>query len=320
MPTSNTTSYTISAADCIRMALEDINIVGQGDSVTDYDYGIAENKLNLMIKSWQNQAEHLWVRQKIILFLQKAQSAYEISLTSTDNVTADEINSTQLTANAIVGATTITVSSSVGFAASDKIGIQLDSGYFFWTTVVNVLSATSIQITNPFASTATAGLYVFGYTNRLTTVFNPYSATRHLITSTLDTPLLFQSYLDYTNMPNKVSLGAPNMWSYDRQIDKLIINIWQNPSDVSYYLNFVVDRKIQDMNVNDDDFDFPQEWGEAIELNLAVKLAPVYGKAQGENFAKLEQQAQESLMRAMENDNELGSIYIMPSRSGLRGR
>ncbi len=320
MTTSNSTDFTITAADCIRMALEDINVIGRGDNISDYDYGVANNKLNLMIKAWQNQSEHLWVRQKAVLFLQKAQSSYEISLTSTDHFTYDIPDKTTLSVAAVLGATSLTVTSSAGFATNDHIGIQLDSGYFFWTTVSGVPSATSINITNPLTSAASLGLYVFGYTNPLTTIFNPYSATRNLITSNLDTPLIYQSYTDYTNMPNKANLGTPNMWSYDRQLDKTVINIWQNPADVSYYINFVVDRKIQDVDINSNTFDFPQEWGEPIELNLAVRLAPVYGKAQGDNFAVLQSQAQESLTRALENDNELGSLYIIPSRAGVRGR
>lgn len=318
MPTSNSTDFTITAADCIRMALEDIGVLGEGDYLNDYDYGVAKNKLNLMIKAWQNQAEHLWVRQKIVMFLQKGQSLYQISSTSTDNFTSDIPDKTTLTADAALGATTITVASSAGFVASDYIGIQLDSGSFFWTTVVIAPSATSITITAPLPSAATSGLYVFGYTNKLTTTFQAYSATRRLISSSIDTPIIYQSYTEYTNMPNKTTTGTPNMWSYDRQLDNFIINIWQTPADVSYYINFVVDRKIQDVDVTSDNFDFPQEWSEAIELNLAVKLAPTYGKAQGDNFQVLNQQAQESLARALENDNELGSVYIVPSSGGFR--
>ncbi|MFA5695924.1 MAG: hypothetical protein WC917_00460 [Bacilli bacterium] len=320
MTTSNTTDFSITADDCIQAALEDINVIGEGDSVSAYDYGIAKNRLNLMLKGWQNQAEHLWVRQKVVLFLQTNQPSYEISLTSADHFTADTIRTTTTTANAILGATTLAVTSSAGFLVNDYIGIQLDAGTMFWSTVANVPTGTSIQINNALPSVASSGVYVFGYTNKITNVFNAYSATRRLISSNIDVPLLYVSYTDYTNMPNKFSLGTPNMWSYDRQTDKFVINIWQNPSSVQYYINFVVDKKIQDIDFTTDSFDFPQEWSAAIVSNLAVRLAPTYGKAQGENFAQLKEQAKEDLVWALENDNELGSIYIMPSRDGVRGR
>lgn len=320
MTTSNSTDYTITATECITMALEEIGVMGEGDQLSPYNYGVGKGRLNLLLKDWQNFAEHLWVRQKAVLFLQKNQYSYEISSTSTDNITADALDSTTLTVAAAIGATTLTVASSTGFVASDIIGVQLDSGSFFWSTVVSAPSATSILIADALTGAAGIGKYVFGYTNRLTTVFNAYSATRRLITSNIDIPLIYQSYTDYSNMPNKTNMGTPNMWSYDRQIDKFIINIWQNPSDVSYYINFVLDRKIQDIDTSIDNFDLPQEWSNPIMLNLAVALAPAYGKAQGENFQKTEKNAEAALARALRNDNELGSIHIIPSRSDIRGR
>jgi len=326
MTTSNTVSFTITQSDAIRAAFEHIGIIGEGDSISSYDYGVAQSKLNLMLKNWQNQAEHLWVRQKIILFLQASQPSYSISLTSTDHITADINTSTglplttQLTAANVIGNTDITVTSSAGFVAGYYIGVQTTDGTLFWSTVNTVLSPTSVRLSDALTSATAIGGYVFGYQNKITTIFNPIKAIRRLISSNIDVPLLYQAYDEYLQMPNKFTTGTPNMWSYDRQIDQMIINIWQNPVDVSYYLIFAVDRKIQDMNVNSDSFDLPQEWGDAIITNLALALAPIYGKAQGENFQELKMQAKENLMMALENDDELGSIYIMPSRSGVRGR
>lgn len=320
MTTSNSSDFTITADDCIQAALENISIIGEGDSVSAYNYAIVKTRLNLMLKAWQNQAEHLWVRKKITLFLQTNQPSYEISPTSTDHVTADVIRSTTLSAAASSGDTILTVTSSSGFLVGDQIGILLSTGYLFWTTVTNVPTATSVHINSALTSSAVSGANVLGYTNQFSSIFNATSAVRRLISSNNDVPILYQSYNDYLNMPNKFVQGTPNMWSYDRQIDKYIINIWQNPSNTLYYLIFAVDTKIQDIDVNTDNFDLPQEWCAAIVSNLSVWIAPAYGKAQGENFAQLKEQAKEDLMWAMESDNELGSIHIVPSRSGVRGR
>lgn len=309
-------------ADAIQRAFEAITVYGEGDSVSAYDGGVGKFWANSMLKSWQNQAEHLWVRQKVILFLQALQPTYTISLTSADNFTADIPVSAQLTVANIVGDTIINVADSSIFTNGAHIGIQTNSNNFFWTTIASKPTATTIQISAPLTSAASIGLYVFSYINKVTNIFNvsTLGATRRLIASQIDIPILWQSYVDYNNMPNKLTAGTPNMWSYDRQRDSFIFNIWQNPKDVSYYLNFLVDRKIQDVNVNSDEFDLPQEWSDAFVLNLAVRLAVVYGKAQGENFQELKAQAADSLMKAMENDNELGSLYIIPSRGGVRGR
>jgi hypothetical protein len=281
---------------------------------------VAKDELNLMLKAWQNQMEHLWVAQKISLFLQRAQPSYTISTTSTDHITSDVPVYTQISTAVVIGTAIINVTSTTGMNNGDYIGIQTDSETFFWSRILYVLSGTQVQIVGTTTDTSAVGLYVFTYTNQVTSIFNPVMAVRRLITSQLDTPLIMQAYLDYMRMPNKFTLGTPNAWSYDRQRDYLTINIWMNPSNVAYYTPFVIERKIQDINIITDTFDLPQEWGETTVLNLAERLAPTYGKAQGENFAEIKAQAMESLMRAMEVDNELGSIYIMPTRNGIRGR
>lgn len=319
MTTSNSTDFTITADECIRLALEEIGIIGEGDGLEDYDYGRGKAVLNLMIKAWQNQGNHLWVRQKAVLFLQKEQPSYEISTTSSDNITADTVAQTQLSSDGAISDVVIDVADSSSFASGYFIGVQLDTGSFFWTTVFSVIDPTSIQLTAGLPSAASTGRYVFGYQTKLTNTFNLRAVTRRLIGSEIDIPLIFMSYHEYIRLPNKLTPGTPNSYSYDRQVDDFLINIWQNPADVSYYLDLVLDRKIQDIDINSNTFDLPQEWSEAIVLNLALRLAPSYGKAQGENFQELKVQARESLVLALENDNELGSIYIIPARSGIRG-
>lgn len=322
MPTSGTSNFTISANECITSAFEDIGVYGSGETVSSYDYGVAKNRLNMLLKSWQNFAEHLWVRQKVTMFLQKGQSSYSIMPSYTGvvtHVTADTIIQDNLTADVIPLVTTILhVSDSSQFTINQTIGVQLSTGYLFWSTIDSLPTSTTISLDDVLPDAALSGAFVFAYTNNLQYSFNIYSAIRRLISSNIDIPLIRQSFTDYLFMPNKSSVGIPNLYSTDRQNDQMIINVWPTPSDSTYYLILASDRRIQDINSSVDNFDIPQEWAEAISLNLALRLAPAYGKAQGENFQELKMQAKESLLLALENDNELGAIYIVPARSGIR--
>jgi len=135
MTTSNSINFTIDTETCIRLALIEIGVIGAGDYIDNFDSYTSKMMLNMMLKSWQSQDNHLWVKQTITLFLQKAQTSYDISATTTDRLTADNVIRTQLTADAALSATSLTVSSTDGMTANDKIGLVTNNNYLFWTTL-----------------------------------------------------------------------------------------------------------------------------------------------------------------------------------------
>jgi hypothetical protein len=318
MPVSNSDNFSINATDCIRMAFQEITVLTEGDYLEQYDFDFAKKKLNMMLKTWQSQQNHLWVKQTATLFLQPGQNTYNLSDSIVDHSTVNTVATTNLSANAAIGATVLTVTSSVGFTAADHIGITMDNGYIHWTTVSNVLGATSIQIALGLTVAATSGNYVFGYTTNLGLPFQVSAAARHNVISGNDIPMNYMAYREYFDQPNKTAQGVPTMWTYDRQLTYFNIPLWPTPVDTTEQVKLIVFRHIQDIDTNSDDFDLPQEWAEAIVANLAVRLAPPYGKAQGENFAELKDQAMRYEALVLSNDNELGSIYIKPSRDGFR--
>jgi hypothetical protein len=318
MTTSNSTDFTINDADCIRQAFQKIQILGEGDQLSAFDYDVAKNALNLMIKAWQMQDNHLWVKQTATMFFQKGQNTYEISLSTTDHFTVDIVDTTTTSIVAPLGSTSITVISTSLMTAGDHIGIAQSDNTLHWSTISLVVSPTVVNINDATTYSTAVGANVFSYTNDLSTPFQVYAMTRKYIISNIDVPLNMMSYREYFDQPNKLSADVPTMWSYDRQLDKYIIRLWPTPADTQYYGNLILARKIQDLDSTSDNFDIPQEWGEAVVLNLAVKLAPTYGKAQGENFAELKIQAADSLNKALNFDNELGSLFIAPSGDGFR--
>lgn len=70
---------------------------------------------------------------------------------------------TSLLQAAVAGATSIYVASSVRFAASDRIGLPLDGGSEFQTTVQSVVDTTQISITDPLPISISAGGTVTNY-------------------------------------------------------------------------------------------------------------------------------------------------------------
>lgn len=318
MTTSNSINFTIDAETCVRMALEEINIIGEGDYLEKYDGDRGKKTLNMMLKAWQSQDNHLWVKQTVTLFLQTLQNSYNISISTTDHFTADIVIQKALTAAYPIGSSTITVTSTVGMTANDYIGIRMANNYMFWAKIQSIPSPGTIILTIPLTYGVANGAPVFTYTYSLALPFQIYAGSRRDYINNIDVPLNMMSYRDYFDMPNKSTPGIVTQWAYDRQLEDYKIFVWLAPSNVDYYLRFVIARKIQDVDVNADTFDLPQEWQLPIVKNLAVLLAPSYGKAQGDNFMELKLQAKESLEEAKNMDNELGSIFIKPNADGFR--
>lgn len=320
MATSNSIDFKINAAECIKLAFQIINILNEDDYLSEHDAGFGLKILNMMIKGWQNFDNHLWAKQTATLFLQNSQRTYTISGNTTDHLTVDEIAETTLLAAVSSGSTTITVPDSSIFVVDDYIGIKQDNNYLHWSTVSVITDSTTIQINDATTEDATVGNYVFGYTNKLQVPFQVYSAIRHSISGDTDIRMDMMAYEQYEEQPVKDTKGTPVQWSYDRQLSFYKIKVWPSPGTVNYYIHLVISRKLQDIDSVNNDFDFPQEWEEALVYNLALKLAPSYGKAKGDNFIELKNQAKESLAMALGNDNELGSIFIKPNAEMFRGK
>ena len=315
MTTSGTTTFNSTLNDIIKDALILLNVTGAGEIVSAEDGSLASRVLNRMVKAWQAQGNHIWKKKTATIFLQKNQAEYEISLNG-DHATESYVETT-LSADEALGQTTLSITSSAGMTAADYIGIELDDNSLFWSTIASVPDTTSVIIDDPLPSAASSALKVYAYTTRIEEPFNVYSAVRESV-SQIDTPLGNFSYEDYFQQPNKTSVGVPTQYNYDRQLGAGFIRIWPVPGNVNTLLKITYAAKIEDFNVASNTPDFPQEWEESLVLNLAVRLAPSFGKTETASYPALMQQAQAALLQASSFDNERGSLFMQPNFEGER--
>jgi hypothetical protein len=70
---------------------------------------------------------------------------------------------TTLAADASAGATTLTVALSTRFLATDTIGITLENGSVFRTTIAEIISSTSLRIATGLPSAAASGGLIINY-------------------------------------------------------------------------------------------------------------------------------------------------------------
>ena len=118
-----------------------------------------------------------------------------------------------------------------------------------------------------------------GITIRPTRIF---SATRKNIASGYEIPMIQVSREDYLRLPNKTTVGTPVQFYYDPQLVLGVLYVWPAPLDATDQLILNADRTVQDMTSDQNTYDLPQEWSDAISVNLASKLASEYGLPIGE--------------------------------------
>ena len=316
MPVSGSTNYSDTTGNIINDAYNILTVYGASEAIDASDYDLALRILNRMMKAWQNMGLNLWLKKTAYIFLQKGQIEYTLKSTSTDHATLD-YEETTLGAAAAIGATTLTVTSSSGMTIGDHIGIENDSNYLFWTTITNIPSTTSVIINNALTIASSIGLKVYSYTTDLDEPFNVYSAVRE-IDSEIDTPMNYLSYEEYFVLPNKTITGIPVSYNYDRQLGQGVIKVWPVPEDVDVIMKITMSVKVDDVDVLVNLPDYPQEWFEAITLNLAARLAAPFGKSSVPAYQTLKQDADAALDAVMIFDNEQGSLFLQPDFSGGR--
>lgn len=266
-------------------ALRIAQIIGEDETPGGAELQNGLDAMSAMCKAWQASGIHVWCEEEAILFLQGNQTRYNIGAGSTDHVTLfDSFIQTALAANALTGATSISLTSIAGITMGDNIGVQLDNGVNFWTTVSGTPSGSSVPLTDALPSQASQGELVFDYTVPLYRPLRVMGARRYNYRSKIDIPMQMWARLDYEAQPNKSNTGTPTAFFYDPQTGNGqylypvgIWNSWPTPQDYTNGARFTAQRPIQAIGNLANVPDFPDEWNAALKWNLALEIGPEYG-------------------------------------------
>lgn len=303
MATSGSKNYAITRTDIVESALRKLGAFDSGEAPSDDELADANMALNLMVKDWSARGIDLPWRETLTLFLQPDTQSYRIG-PSGDECTETFVETT-LAASAALGATTITLTSTAGITAADRIGIKLDSGAIHWTTVVN---AATTSITTGLASAASSGNRVYAYTtkcNRPNKLI--YAHTRD--SSDIDNEVELIGETAYRMLSNKGSGGRPNQVYYQPTLDNGTLYVWPANAGGVDKLVLISQPVVDDFDANSDNPDFPIEWGRTIIFNLASDLAPEYGLPIREQVA-MQARAAEMLETLLNYDVENASLVL----------
>ena len=314
MATSGSINYNSTRNELIQDALILIGVIGAEESIHEADLALANRFLNRMVKAWDAQGIHLWTYSEATLFLADGTNSYNMASASSDARWADTVYDTTLSAAEAASQTVLSVTDSTGMTAADICGIVLDDDTIHWTTIATVDSATQITVDTALASAAASGNRVYAFTSRSERPLHIHSIRRRSGSGVdvHDVPLITLSREEYFDLPNKEAKSTPTQFYYDPQLTTGKLYLYPTPDDPEVRLKLTYQRQLEDFDAAADNPDFPQEWLECLTYNLAMRLAPAFGKDQ-KVIATIAPMAQASLQNILDHDQEVTSIQLVPT-------
>lgn len=123
-------------------------------------------------------------------------------------------------------------------------------------------------------------------------------------------PLGDWAWDEYLQLPNRSQAGVP--LAFSQSGSKLAV--WPVPTqDTEFRIEY--GGKAVTLEAPTDTLDVPQEWGEAIWLNLAVRMAPMFGTVGQVELTDLRQRAFEAYQRMLDADRP-ASYFLEPDLAG----
>jgi hypothetical protein len=331
MTTSGTYVFSVTRDDIIRQAMLNIGKLGEGQAPTPEETNDCARILNMMVKQWMGKADRApglktWTRRHGHLFLQGNTGQYLCGpaapgwCASPAGVTGDPYAGTTITATAAAATTTITVASlgtiPVGAISNgNNVGICLDNGNIFWTTVNGAPSGLVVSLAAGLPSQASSGAQVFYYPTT-----NQGQQPQVIETAFLrdiyneDTPIIiYRDVADYDRLPSKTdptNISDPSFIYPEFQLGNTFIYLdVAGAQDVTKHICMTYMEAIQDFNNPADTPEYPQEYFLALAWGLSLQISPMFKVKITPETAAL---AKEAIMIAKRKEPEVSSAYFQP--------
>ncbi len=311
MSVSGTNNFNTTRDQLVRDALEEIRVLGAEDPLSAADLQKGVRYLNAMIYAWAKKQIYIWKNQSAAVFI--TPDDIEFTLGGANTVHAsDEYHNTTLEANYTTGDTLLSVTSSSGMAVADNIGIEMDDGTRFWTTISAVNSSTAVTITDALEGDTTESNTVFTYTTALTKPLNIIDCRRNNSYGNQKKMYIY-NYDKYMDIVVKTPGSSdPSIFMYEPRLTEGLLHVWPPTNDIRSFLNINYHKAIFDVGGAGNNLDFPPEWAEALRLNLAVRLLHPFGRAGMEGVAQLKQDALMAFQDISMADHEFAPYQVQP--------
>lgn len=214
----------------------------------------------------------------------------------------------------VVGETsTVSSLNYVNESTGSIIGFELNDGTRYWDRVLNVDSATSIDLRTGLSGAAASGLSIFFFTTQLDRPMRllqrgcTYADT---ITGS-EIPVNRWSRSEYLEQPDKDSTGTVNQFTYRPALSQGELLLWQVANSVNNIFRFNYVRPSTVYTETTDVLDMPSEWYMAYKWAIAADIGPSYGLSDARQLV-IEARAQASLNEVLDHDTEESSLLLQP--------
>ena len=130
-----------------------------------------------------------------------------------------------------------------------------------------------------------------------------------------DTPLILISRQEYMMQGSKTSAGTPNQFYYDRQEPNSTLYVFNVPADSTHTIHAQIQRQFYDMTSSTDNFDFPEEFFQALKWGLVAEVMAEYD-VNIQMMSYYEQKAMEFISASFDYSVEEASVTFSPDLQG----
>lgn len=299
----------------ITTAYQIIGVINEDETPTAGQFKIADVALNSMMKELEATGIHVWTEEEGILFLQPGQARYLLggAVTPDHACDANSYAISTLAQSVNAGATSIPLVDALGFDKGDQIGILMDTGFNFWTTITGVPVADVVPIAAPLPGSASQQNFSYAYLRDLVRPLRVPFARRLAFQGEILTPTRMMSRQEYFNLPNPKSPGTPTQAYYNPARDQGEFFVWPvtNAGSLqnSNAFRFTYYRPLNDFLSPNNTADLPSEWTNALQWCLAQELMPRFS-VPAERFDRISAMAATKLDLVKDWDREPEDIYF----------
>lgn len=293
-----------------------LGVLGTGQVLRADDTALAATLLNMLVKSYQAQGLHLWAEEEAFLFLTKGVPDYYLGNQASSPAFAcykEGAHITQLSTAPAINATTLNLTSTTGMTVGDYIGIVLQDFSLQWTTIATIPNSTSVTINAALTQASAVNNNVYTFTTLIDKPLRIPSVRRVLGTVPNPSAIAMSQYShdEFFRIPTRNLSSVPIVFYHQPRTTYSQFHIWPASNTCQTYLEITMERQLQDINSGATIPDFPDEWLEVLTYQLAVRLAPAYGREDKCN-KEIAPLASVLLDQLLSWDSEVVSINLQP--------
>lgn len=304
MALSNSFDFSLNASEVFKEALENVGAIGVGDEIDSQHIGSLLRAFNIQLKSKQVRSLNLWTWKDAVLFLSPGETSYQLG--PTGDHTAETYVQTTLSTDAANGASALALTSTAGMTNGDSIGVVLNDGTLFWTTIAAVGGT---DIAAPLTGNASPGNVVFTYTSKIQ---RPLSVkdVRLLHIDDAERPCNVIPVSEYNGYPNKTVSSEIVSIAHEPLMDNTLLRVWPANTLATDVLKFSYKKPVDDIDDVGGNIYAPVDCYDAIVTDFTSRIAGRFGASIAEQ-QNLERKAEKAFAEVHDFEDET-SISFAP--------